>query len=692
MVNQAQYFADLEPPFCSLAVMKSFDGLTKEEKLYAHWISKASWAGARVIMEQWAPHANSLYDFLILLFTDPSTGTIFADLEEVRTKAGVEQNEFKYFVGYTAQSLSNLVNYKNFGNTKFIPRSSPSTIDKLISSHPASSKLSKYWPKLKEAIYSLDPEPILQIGKPSSGHLSNIYPDSPSISDAEVEQVSELMRKEGIEPQNTRLRKEGNGKFTLLIASSEEGEHEKSPLKGDGVEVKIQLGDYKDAMAKVVSSLEEAVKWAQDENRAGMLKDYITSFRTGSVIAHREGSKKWVKDVGPVVESYIGFIEDYLDPYGSRAEWEGFVAVVDKEQSKLFKQMVDQAPELIQVLPWGKDFEVDEFKKPDFTSLEILSFATGGIPAGINIPNYHDIRENFGFKNVSLGNVIGASAPTEPNTFIAPEDDAIYTQWKKKSWAMQVACHELLGHGTGKLLTEDRDGNLNFDKEKVINPITKGKVKTWYKPGETWSTFGGEISSSFEECRAEVVALFLANDKRIAKIFGVETEEDVDLMQYTTFLEMCRAGVRGLEWFDPKTKKHGQAHMQARCGIFKWLHSKDIVTLEEKRDETGTLVDAHIKIDRENLKKNGQKVAGDLLLLLGIYKSTADPTAKSFYHDLTTPHQKWQTELRDLVFKKKLPRKIFVQDNTFVKDDEAILKEYELSTKGAIQSFIERDL
>lgn len=69
---------------------------------------------------------------------------------------------------------------------------------------------------------------------------------------------------------------------------------------------------------------------------------------------------------------------------------------------------------MIKDLPWGKDYEgecrkyrcywslccysrlkahhldiitVEVFKRPDFTSLEIISFATGGIPAGINIPN-----------------------------------------------------------------------------------------------------------------------------------------------------------------------------------------------------------------------------------------------------------------------------------------------------------------
>jgi Peptidase family M49. len=56
----------------------------------------------------------------------------------------------------------------------------------------------------------------------------------------------------------------------------------------------------------------------------------------------------------------------------------GFTAIVDKQLSTKYESLVDGAPDLIKVLPWGKDFEVDVFRKPDFTALEVVSFATGG--------------------------------------------------------------------------------------------------------------------------------------------------------------------------------------------------------------------------------------------------------------------------------------------------------------------------
>ncbi len=56
----------------------------------------------------------------------------------------------------------------------------------------------------------------------------------------------------------------------------------------------------------------------------------------------------------------------------------GFTAIVNKQLSAKYEKLVERAPELIKCLPWGKNFEVDVFRKPDFTALEILSFATGG--------------------------------------------------------------------------------------------------------------------------------------------------------------------------------------------------------------------------------------------------------------------------------------------------------------------------
>ena len=51
---------------------------------------------------------------------------------------------------------------------------------------------------------------------------------------------------------------------------------------------------------------------------------------------------------------------------------------MNKELSAKYEVLVDSAPTIIKDLPWGADFEVDVFRKPDFTALEVLTFATGG--------------------------------------------------------------------------------------------------------------------------------------------------------------------------------------------------------------------------------------------------------------------------------------------------------------------------
>lgn len=61
----------------------------------------------------------------------------------------------------------------------------------------------------------------------------------------------------------------------------------------------------------------------------------------------------------------------------------------------------------------------------------------------------------------------------EEVTFVHPSDLDLYNAWDSRAFEVQVANHELLGHGSGKLFQEDANGNKNFDPDKVINPLTK---------------------------------------------------------------------------------------------------------------------------------------------------------------------------------------------------------------------------
>ena len=55
---------------------------------------------------------------------------------------------------------------------------------------------------------------------------------------------------------------------------------------------------------------------------------------------------------------------------------------------------------------------------------------------------------------------------------------------------------------------KNTDGSFNFDKG-VVNPLTGRPVEKFYDVGETWSSKFTTIAASYEECRAEAVAIYL---------------------------------------------------------------------------------------------------------------------------------------------------------------------------------------
>lgn len=246
------------------------------------------------------------------------------------------------------------------------------------------NELEPLWEMCKYAIYDLSPGKTC-LGYPPHGSTTYF---SKNFTSQDNDIVQKWMKRKQLEPYNTRCFKKQTSDvvdYEIRVASIKCDEIEREET--DGVTYRLTSGDYSPLLKILVQYLEKAVPYAANETQTKMLKAYIESFTTGSLQKHKEGSRFWIQDKIPAIETYIGFIETYRDPAGIRAEFEGFVAAVNRPMSQKFATLVESAEDLLQLLPWPRGFEKDTFLRPDFTSLDVLSFSGSGIPAGINIPN-----------------------------------------------------------------------------------------------------------------------------------------------------------------------------------------------------------------------------------------------------------------------------------------------------------------
>ena len=447
-----------------------------------------------------------------------------------------------------------------------------------------------------------------------------------------------------------------------------------SAFEFEGTHITVSRGDYAPLLQRVVHSLRAASAYAENETQRAALAAYARAFETGAQTAHIEGSSLWVSDIGPVVESYLGFIESYRDPAGVRGEWEGFVAVVNKVASARLTRLVDEAPALLPLLPWGAAFEKDSFKRPDFTSLDILAFGSSGVPAGINIPNYDIVRQSSGFKNVSLGNVLQSrtAAPGDRVTFLADADQALVNSLTSPAFELQVGLHELLGHGSGKMFIEAPDGSRNFPAG-TIDPTTGAPVASFYMPGETWDSVFSSDASALEECRAEAVGLVLSAAPTALAVFGYAAPAggDVADVTYVNWLWMARSGLVSLQMFTPGVG-WGQAHSRARYAILNVLLRAGVATLSEGATalnaddiEAGHVAEGdagvHVRLDRSLILSVGVPAVNAFLVQLQAAKATANvAAARALFEPLTTVPLSW-LPLRALVIAKRAPRAMMLQ-------------------------------
>lgn len=114
--------------------------------------------------------------------------------------------------------------------------------------------------------------------------------------------------------------------------------------------------------------------------------------------------------------------------------------------------------------------------------------------------------------------------------------------------------------------------------------------------------------------------MYLSCEFPVLKIFGFgDGSENLDgeagEVLYASYLSMARAGLASLEMWDPKSRKWGQAHSQARFSILKcFLEADDgFCKLDYKNED---LSDLTIKLDRSKILTAGRKGESQLCQLL----------------------------------------------------------------------------
>jgi dipeptidyl-peptidase III len=142
----------------------------------------------------------------------------------------------------------------------------------------------------------------------------------------------------------------------------------------------------------------------------------------------------------------------------------------------------------------------------------------------VDITQDDEDGKRHGVKNMVYENRMNLNSNQgRPCYYIHPSEVEAFTPAADVCRFIGTAIHELIGHGTGKLLTETAPGKFNFDhKDPPISPVTGKHIQTWYRPGETWVSVFGKLAPTVEECRAFLVASYLVDNKGILSLFGYD--------------------------------------------------------------------------------------------------------------------------------------------------------------------------
>ena len=413
------------------------------------------------------------------------------DIQELKKiwfeKVHLTQDEWDQLITYTAAVFNNAGNYLSFGDSKFVPQISKDKFHAVLRNwenyYDYKEIIENLWELISLEVYA-ENTPYSKIGYYEDGKASAYY--SSNLTKSEIELVNRFLKCEPtiqdiIAPLNTRLVKSTDGTLELRINSSNMilGSLIPTSYQFEGTDITLIFGDLNFIAERVVYYLKLAKFYASNKREKRMIEFQIKHFTSGCVGEFKSAMTEWVLNKNPIIETQIGFHERYLDPSAIRAEYQSFWTISDKEGSKILSNLIENSSLIVEHFPWPKEFEKDSYAKANFTSLHIVTYAGSRVFQGQLLPNFDDVRAKHGFKNYSFKNSLNIT--TKQNIqYVKQNEKELIWKYFRDSLEMNIALHELFGHGSGKLLMQwCETGEFNFDSENLINPLTGEKICSW---------------------------------------------------------------------------------------------------------------------------------------------------------------------------------------------------------------------
>ncbi|MCE4121183.1 dipeptidyl peptidase 3 [Prevotella copri] len=530
-VNTQERFADIQMLRYEL---KGFENLSLTQKIYIYCLSKATLLGRDITFDQQGKYNLRIRKTLEAVY--------------LHYEGNRESEDFKAFEVYLKRVWFASGIHHHYGCEKFVPGFSEESFYEMVGAVadeylPLSKGQSKedllgilvpviFNPEvMPKRVNQTDGEDLVQTS------ACNFYEN---VSQAEVERFYARMKEDG----NEQAPSYGlNSKLTKR--------------NGELVEMKwTEDGLYGAAIKEIVSWLLRAQKYAENEEQKHLIDLLVKYYRTGDLKDFDRYSIAWVQQHEGMIDFINGFIEVYGDPLGLKGTWEGIVEYKDLEATKRTQTISQNAQ-------WFEDHSpVDpRFRKPEVkgvTANVICAAMLGGeeYPAsaiGINLPNANWIRQEYGSKSVTIGNLTEAYNKAAQGNgfrdeFVIDEDTiSLMNQYEDITDDLHTDLHECLGHGSGQLL-----------------PGTDPDALKAY-------------GSTIEEARADLFGLYYVADHKLVEL-GLTPNDEAYKAQYYGYL------MNGLLTQTIRIKegdKIEEAHMRNRALIAWWVmeHAEGAVEL-----------------------------------------------------------------------------------------------------------------